>query len=54
VRDIWKTVAFLGRYGHQSVDECLRMPVSDLCELSEQVGLLIRDEGAALKTPGEQ
>jgi hypothetical protein len=49
VRDIWKTIAFLGRYGHQGVEDCLGMTVSDLCDLSTEVGQLIRDEGEAMK-----
>jgi hypothetical protein len=49
VRSVWQTIAFLGRYGHQSVEECLGLPVSDLCELSEEVGKLIRDEGEAMR-----
>lgn len=52
MQTIWKTVAFLGRYGHQSVEECLRMPVVDLCDLSSEIGELIRNEGEAMRSAG--
>jgi len=42
-------VAFLGRYGHQGVAACLELPVVDLCDLAEEVGLLLRDEGGAMR-----
>jgi hypothetical protein len=50
VRKIWKTLAFLGRYGHQCVDVCLDMTLADLFALAGEVGSLIRDEGEAMRT----
>jgi hypothetical protein len=49
VRSIWKTVAFLGRYGHQDMHSCLSLPLSDLCDLATAIGEMVRDEGEAMK-----
>lgn len=45
--EIWKLVAFLGRYGHQQAKDILAMPVTQTMRLAEQVGELIAEENDA-------
>lgn len=41
---IWKLLAFLGRYGHQDVTMLLKWQVPDLLALSKSVGDLLKEE----------
>jgi hypothetical protein len=50
MRRIWRLVAFLGRYGHQPVEDCLHMTFADLCSLAEGVSELLREESDAMRT----
>ena len=45
---IWKLVAYLGRYGHQPADVTLALPVTDLRRLSDGVSALVEEEAAAV------
>jgi hypothetical protein len=48
-RSCIKLMAFLGRYGHQSLDVMMRTPVTILQDLSEEVGALLEEEGSQLQ-----
>jgi len=45
-----KLVAFLGRYGHQSVAALMPLPISEVMNLAEEVGQLIKDDNDAMRT----
>lgn len=47
---IWRMAAFLGRYGHQSVDVILQMPIRDAAKLMNAVGDLIREENDGMRS----
>jgi hypothetical protein len=47
---MWKLLAYLGRYGHQSVDTLLAMPSRDVQEMAEAVASIVREESVASKT----
>jgi hypothetical protein len=44
---IWSTIAFLGRYGHQPVDALMRLSVVDLNRLASEVSSIVHEENAA-------
>jgi hypothetical protein len=44
---IWKLVAYLGRYGHQPADVSLNLPVLDLRKLYMAVGKIVDEENEA-------
>jgi len=46
---LWRMVAFLGRYGHQPADVCLRMPVDDLQRLAREVGKILEEEQRSIR-----
>jgi len=50
-RRIWKVVAFLGRYGHQSADEILDMPTPDMQALAKGVSEIMKEEAPSLPSP---
>jgi len=47
-RDIWRLVAFLGRYAHQPADAILQRPLSELRRLADATGTLLEEEGEAM------
>lgn len=46
---IWTLVAFLGRYGHQSVPEMLNIPTRDLANLAYRISELMEEENRPLQ-----
>jgi len=46
-KQIWKLIAFLGRYAHQPADVSLRLPVDDLQSLASATGDLLEQESEA-------
>ena len=53
VRDLWKLLAFLGRYGHQPVDVCLDLPTMDLHQLASGVGEIMEEESNAMRSAAD-
>lgn len=52
---LWKLLAFLGRYGHQSVPEVMRsISASDARALAEATADLMKDEAEALRRANTQ
>jgi hypothetical protein len=51
---LYKLLAFLGRYGHQSATEMLKLTVRELVALAAEVGELIREEGEAMRARYER
>lgn len=49
LRGIYKTFAFLGRYGHQRVGDLMKLPVSELRLLADEVNELIKQENDPLR-----
>lgn len=49
-RRIYKLYAFLGRYGHFSLDALCNRPVHELQMLAEEVGELIKQEKDSITT----
>jgi len=45
-KNTWKTLAFLGRYGHQSIKELQQMPSREVLLLATAVGELLEEESA--------
>ena len=43
-RNTWKTLAFLGRYGHQPIEEMKRMTSRELHLLARAIGELLEEE----------
>lgn len=48
-RDLLKLVAFLGRYGHQQATTVMQLPISEVMQLAEEVGNLIKEENDAMR-----
>lgn len=44
---VWKLLAYLGRYGHQSMREMRGYPVRDLLRLSREVSELVGMENGS-------
>jgi hypothetical protein len=49
VSAIWRLLAFVGRYGHQSIDALLRMTIVDLASFSVALQKLMDEEGDPLR-----
>jgi hypothetical protein len=49
VAAVWRLLAFVGRYGHQSVDALLRMTIADLAAFSLALQELMNKEGDPLR-----
>lgn len=41
---VWKMLAYLGRYGHQSMQELRQYPVRELIQLAGEVSALVAIE----------
>jgi hypothetical protein len=50
VKDMWRLIAWLGRYGHQPASTCLDLSFDDLTRLSGGVSEIMRDEADALRS----
>lgn len=50
---LWQRLAFVARYGHQSVVDLLGMPMSDFDYLEHGLAELLSQETAALKPGGD-
>jgi hypothetical protein len=48
VDSIWRLVAFCGRYGHQSIDVLLSLPLAELTRFAEALQGLIERESDSL------
>jgi len=44
---IWKTLAYVCRYGHQPIHSLMRLPVSDLRRLADKIADLIEKENSS-------
>lgn len=48
---LWKLLAFIGRYGHQDILKLRReLPVSDLIQLANAIGHLLKEESSKVST----
>lgn len=46
---IWRTLAFLARYGHQNIDTLMDWPITDLTKLAHHISILIQEESEAAR-----
>ncbi len=53
-KEIWKILAFLGRYAHQPIKDLLGMPMSDLVNLAMQTTKFIEEEAEASKSAAQK
>lgn len=53
VKQIWKLLAYLGRYAHQPVNVLRQMPLSEVYALRDGVAEIVEEENRpASSTPG--
>lgn len=45
VEELWGTLAFIGRYGHQPIRDLMKMSVRDLMTLGRHIGDYVKAEG---------
>lgn len=48
---IWRTLAYVGRYGHQPVNVARQLTVRELHKLAEKIAEIVEKENAASKGP---
>jgi hypothetical protein len=51
VRQLWKLLAYLGRYGHQPVNVLRRMPLSEIYALRDGVAEIVEEENRSNREP---
>lgn len=49
-RDIWKMLAFLGRYAHQALSDMLATPMTDLQSLARATAEIMEEEYAQTRS----
>lgn len=52
-RSLYKTLAFIGRYGHQDVTQVKRWPMDAIYLFADQVGEIMREENDAVRAHQE-
>ncbi len=50
-KQIWKLLAYLGRYAHQPVSVLRQMPLSEVYALRDGVAEIVEEENRANQTP---